>query len=199
MNARLIAATIAIAIAAFGCSEQRAPSGRGADCTCAGEPVVDAALLAFLSKARAAHHQADLAETAGDLPRALGALEALIAGPRPTARGALPPEAAEVLADTHARVADLRSKSGAFAAARRDVEQGLTLAARPTHFRGHLFEILGVVHEREAQALEAKGDLPRAAEAKSRALDAFETAIKIQDQVIDDALSGGTIDKRDGG
>lgn len=197
MKARMVGLALALAIA--GCGGDRVPAGPRGECTCAGEPVVDAALLAFLSKARAAHHQADLAETAGDLPRAQKALDALLAGPRPSARGALPPEAAEVLADTCARAADLRSKADAFDDARRDVEQGLTLASKPTHFRGHLFEILGVVYEREARALEAKGEKGRAAEAKAKALDAFETAIKIQDQVIDEALSGGSRHKRDGG
>lgn len=177
-----------------GCARSTASDARG-DCTCAGEPVVDAALLAFLSKARAAHHQADLAEEKADRARAVAGLDALVRGARPPSpRGALPPEAAEVLADTFARLADLRSQGGDFAAAMRDVDEGLALAGQPTHFRGHLFEIQGVVLERRAKALDAAGDKPGAEEAKGRALAAFEMAIKIQEQVIDRALSG-----RDGG
>lgn len=180
---------VALATALVACSSRDAGPRRD-DCTCAGEPVVDAALLAFLSKARAVHHEADLAELANDVPKAIAALERLLAGSRPARGAALPPEAAEVLADTHARLADLRSRVGAFAAAQRDVDDGLALAQKPTHFRGHLFEVRGVVHERQAKALEASGDAAGAARAKASAVDAFEAAIKIQDQVIDEALSG---------
>lgn len=186
MKARALVAALALFVTA--CA-QEAPA-----------PVVDAALLAFLSKARAAHHIADIAEGANEPAKAIGSLEGLIRGPRPGG-AALPPEAAEVLADTHARVADLRSKMGAFPAALADVDQGLGLAQSPTHFRGHLFEIQGVVLERQAKALEAAGDAPGAEQAKTRAVDAFETAIKIQDRVIDEALSGKDHGRagRDGG
>jgi len=164
-------------------------------CACAAEPVVDTALLAFLSKARAAHHQADLAQEDGNLDLAVTALDPVVRGPRPritggTAGGELGPEVAEVLADTLARLADLRSDLGDFALAQRDATDGLSLATRPTHFRGHLFEIQGVVFERQARALDAQGDVKGAARAKAAALDAFDAAIKIQDQVINEALSG---------
>jgi tetratricopeptide (TPR) repeat protein len=184
-------AVVALALALAGCG-RATRTDSGPDCSCAGEAVVDPALLAFLGKARAAHHQADLAEEQGDRARAVQALEALGRGPRPAP---LPPEAAEVLADTLARLADLRSQGGDGEAALRDVQQGLALAAQPSHFRGHLYEILGVVHERRARALTTAGDEPGAARARAQALDAFDAAIKIQDQVIDEALAR----KRDGG
>lgn len=193
MKARMVALALVLAALA-GCAKSSPADGRP-DCACAGEPVVDAVLLAFLSKARAAHHQADLAEEKGDRAQAITVLEGLVRGSRPPGpRGALPPEAAEVLADTFARLADLESQAADFPAAMRDVNEGLALAVTPTHFRGHLFEIQGVVQERRAKALDAAGDKAGAEEAKTRALAAFETAIKIQDQVIDHALSG-----RDGG
>jgi tetratricopeptide (TPR) repeat protein len=195
---RALVLALALAAALAGCTRtDRHDDARG-DCTCAGEPVVDAALLGFLSKARAAHHEADLAESANDRPRAINALEALVKGPRPRPVGSnVAPEVAEVLADTFARLADLRSQAGDFDAALRDVTSGLELATKPTHFRGHLFEIQGVVHERRAKAFEAAHETERAAQAKALALGAFETAIKIQDQVIDEALSGKGA--RDGG
>lgn len=182
----LVASTLALALP--GCAR----SDAGPDsCACAAEPVVDAALLAFLSKARSAHHQADLAQDDGNLDLAIAALEPVVRGPRPrTATADLAPEAAEVLADTTARLADLRSDLGDFPKALQDVETGLLLATGPTHFRGHLFEIQGIVHEREARARDARGDVAGAARAKSAALDAFDAAIKIQDQVINEALSG---------
>jgi tetratricopeptide (TPR) repeat protein len=186
MRRALYALGLAVAVSLGGCARA---GNDGGDCACAGEPVVDAALLAFLSKARAAHHQADLAQDDGNLDLAIAALEPVATGPRPVAaNGELPPEAAEVIADVRARLADLRSDLGDFAAAERDVDQGLALAPKPTHFRGHLFEMRGLVHEREAKALDAQGDAPGAAKAKAKALDAFEMAIKIQDQVITEAL-----------
>jgi tetratricopeptide (TPR) repeat protein len=148
---------------------------------------IDETLLAFLSKARAAHHQADLAESLADRPRAIAALEQLVSGPIPG--GDEPrPEAAEVLADTHARLADLRSADGAFAAALRDVEQGLSLAKQPSHFRGHLFEVRGLIEERKSRSLEEQGQAAAADEAKQSAMEAFEQAIDIQDEVIRRAL-----------
>jgi hypothetical protein len=192
----LVLALCAAALA--GCAKaDRHDNARG-ECTCAGEPVVDAALLGFLSKARAAHHEADLAEADGDRARAIAALERLVKGPRPRpANGVVSPEVAEVTADTFARLADLRSQGDDFEGALRDVASGLTLATTPTHFRGHLFEIQGVVHERRAKALEAAHQDERAGQEKALALNAFETAIKIQDQVIDEALAGKP--GRDGG
>jgi tetratricopeptide (TPR) repeat protein len=152
-----------------------------------GAPVVDPTLLAFLSKARAAHHEADLAEAGEDRPRAIRVLSQLALGPRPG--GASPsPEVAEVIADTRARLADLRSAMGEFDEANRDVNEGLGLAREPTHFRGRLFEVRGVVEERRSKALAEKGDAAGSAKARQEALAAFEKAIEIQDDVIARAL-----------
>jgi tetratricopeptide (TPR) repeat protein len=149
--------------------------------------VVDPTLLAFLSKARAAHHEADLAEEKGDRELSIRALGRIVEGPRP---GGDPPspEVAEVIADTRARLADLRSASGDFDRARADVEEGLRLATGVTHFRGHLVEVRGLVEERRAKALKEKGDEAGAAKARDEALKDFEEAIEIQDQVIAEAL-----------
>lgn len=175
-------ASLALAIA--GC---HAPAAENSErCACAEQGVVDAALLAFLSKARAAHHGADLAIEKGDARRAIRELERVTYDKRSFQA----PEAAEVLADTHARLADLKSEIGDYAAAMRDVEAGLELATTPTHFRGHLFEVKGIVLEREAKSIASRGDERRATELKERAMEAFEAAIRTQDQVIDFALGG---------
>ncbi len=54
----------------------RGPPEAPPECSCsdAGSPVVDATLLAFLGKARSAHHQADLHLDEGDLDLAIAAL-----------------------------------------------------------------------------------------------------------------------------
>lgn len=191
-------AALLLAGLAAGCAQERTGSDRygpppaprslpSAAGTCAcepGAPVVDPALLAFLSKARAAHHEADLADGSDDRAAAIRALERLVAGPVPPSA----PEVAEVLADTRARLADLRSASGDFDAATRDVEAGLLLATEPTHFRGHLLELRGVIAERRSMALKEKGDLAGAEAAKQAAMKAFEEAIAVQDDVITRAL-----------
>ena len=158
-------------------------------CACAGEIVVDPALLAFLSKARAAHHQADLAEDDKDPARALAALEKITAGPLP--RGTpVPAEVAEVIADARARLADLQSSSGNFDGALREIDAGLVYAVTPTHFRGHLFEVKGIVLERRHAALKEKGDTRGAERVKGEAITAFNEAIEIQNKVIEGALLG---------
>jgi hypothetical protein len=147
-------------------------------------PVVDPALVAFLSKARAAHHRADLAEQEGDRAAAIAAVSTIVDGPRPPAT----PELVEVLADALARRADLRSQAGDLDGADADVDAGLALATATTHFRGHLLEVRGLVAERRAERLAAAGDAAGAAAARERAIRAFEAAIDVQDEVIRGAL-----------
>ena len=115
---------------------------------------VDPALVAFLSKARAAHHRADLAEQQGELSTAVASVAGIVGGPRPEPT----PEVVEVVAEAYARLAGLRSRQGAFAEALADVDEGLLLATETTHFRGHLFEVRGLVEERRARALAEAGD-----------------------------------------
>jgi tetratricopeptide (TPR) repeat protein len=190
----VLAACLAVAAAAhLGCSRgaSQQSDARGTErpaepaCACEGAAVVDPALLAFLSRARSAHHAADLSLAAGDSAAAVRALERLVAAPRPAGP---PPEVAEVMADTCARLAELRSEAGEFDAAVRDVDAGLKLAPAPSHYQGHLFEVAGVVEERRAKALEANGDREGAASARQRAVGLFERAIAVQDQVITEAL-----------
>ncbi len=104
------------------------------------------------------------------------------------ARISTAPEIREVLADTRARTADLRSQIGEFDKAADDVVRGLELAKDPTYFRGHLFEVRGLVEERRGKAQKEKGEDVAAEASKKRALEAFEQAMSIQDQVIKKAF-----------
>ncbi len=113
-------------------------------------PAVEPALMAFLSRARAAHHRADLLEDRLELDRALGELRLVVGGPM-TERSADFAEIREVLADTRARMADLESRLGRYDQAERQVAQGLELAPEPTYFRGHLLETRGLIEERRAR------------------------------------------------
>jgi tetratricopeptide (TPR) repeat protein len=148
---------------------------------------VDPALLGFLSAARSAHHVADLREGSGDLAGATQALEALLEGPKPPGER---PEVKEVLSDTHARLADLYSRQGKLDLAQRAISEGLELAPGPTYFRGHLFEVRGLLEERQAEALAKAGKADDAKKAKDRALSAFEEAMRIQRTVIEDTAPG---------
>jgi hypothetical protein len=150
----------------------------------AGAPV-DPTLLAFLSRARAAHHRADDPEMRGDFAGAIRDLEALLSGPIPKAATA--PEVREVLADTRARLADLRSRTGDYQRAEEDVVEGLRLVPEPSYFRGHLLEVRGLAEERKSKTLAAAGDTKNAEAAKKRALDAFQEAMSIQAAVIERA------------
>ena len=168
------------ALVLAGCSRQE----RREDC---GDSVrvVDPSLLAFLSKARSAHHAADLHDASGDRAAALRSLQSLTAGPVP---GGAAPEVEEVLADTRARSAELLSQMGRFDQADEELKQGLDHARTPTYFRGHLFEVRGLVEERREKALRAGDRGQEADQARRRSLDAYEEAMKIQAQVIGSAV-----------
>ncbi|MEM9695769.1 MAG: hypothetical protein AAGA56_24715 [Myxococcota bacterium] len=173
-----------LALGLWACTD---PAGE-ADCVCgeaASAPVVDSATLAFLSKAKAAHQQADLAEAEDKVGLAVQRLGAIVDGPRPGGERA---EVREVLADALARRADLRSRQGDYRGALGDVDQGLLFVPRRTLFRGRLMEVRGAVEQRRFEELELKGDAAGAKAAKRRAIEALETAVSIQDEVIQAAL-----------
>lgn len=179
MRAAALLGLLCAALALPACSRQE----RSDDCGPTGR-VVDPALLAFLSKARSAHHAADLQESAGDAAAALRALNGLVSGAVPAGSS---PEVDEVLADTRARIADLLSQGGRFDEADREIGQGLEHAQAPTYFRGHLFEVRGLLEERREKALRSKGHGQEADQARDRSLGAYEEAMKIQAEVIGSA------------
>lgn len=171
------------------CSKREAPPAERCAPPDAGSPI-DPLLLAFLSRARAAHHVADNQEGAGDLAAAVVPLASLVAGPVPRSSGAeLAPEVREVLADTRARLSDLRSRLGAFEAALADAHAGLELAREPNYFQGHLLETEGLVEERHAKALDAS-DPGAAAATRKRAIALLEQAMAVQAGVLESARGG---------
>jgi tetratricopeptide (TPR) repeat protein len=181
LRGALVAASFALLVGAVGasgasiggCAKREAQPGA------AGE-VVDEPLMAWLSITRALHHEADIAEDKGDLKGAIVTLERMLAKapPRKT------PESNEVLADTRARLADLRSRTGDFDGADKDLEAGLALVPRVSYYAGHLLEVRGLVEQRRSDALAAKGDAAGASKARERAMKADEEAISVQDEVI---------------
>ncbi len=148
---------------------------------------IDPPLLAFLSRARSAHHLADGQLEAEDSQQATQVLEALLSGPLPAGSEARA-EVREVLSDTHARLADLLSRAGDFDGALRHVERGLALVPETTYYRGQLLEQRGHVEERRAAALADAGDTAGAAAARQRALQAFAQAMDLQAKVIECSL-----------
>jgi len=178
----------ASACLAFACDRSATPGAAPSAVTpCpevpAGTPV-DKVLVAFLGKARAAHHSADLLEDKQDREGAVKVLEGLLTAKRIPER----PEAQEVVADTRARLADLKSELGRFDEATREVDSGLALVKGTTYYRGHLLEMRGLVHERHAKELRTQGDLGAAKIAEEAALEAFEASMRVQQQVIDETL-----------
>lgn len=149
---------------------------------------VDTPLMAFLSQARALHHEANVREAENDLPGAIAALQRLVQARRP--EGTLP-EVDEVLADTYARLAELHTRQNDVAAAEKDVEQGLALAPARTYFRGHLFEVSGVVEETRAATLADAGKPAEAAQARAKAVELLRQAVSIQEDVIRTTLDDG--------
>jgi hypothetical protein len=191
----------AISLGVVACIERAGDAEAQPECALPAD-AVSPELLAFLSKARASHLRADLAVADDETDVAIAALDDLLDGPLPA--GAPSPETREVLADTLARTAELRSSLGQFDEARADIEHGLALATETTHYRGRLKEVLGAVEERQREALLAEleeqtaagageaelQELTRQADAaKQRAIKASLEAIDIQEEVIDKALA----------
>jgi tetratricopeptide (TPR) repeat protein len=153
---------------------------------------VDTEIMAFLSEARALHHEANLREESGDLTGAVNAVERLVAArrPHPERKGnQAPPEVEEVLADAYARLAELRLKRGELDPAAGAVRSGLEHVAEATYFRGHLIEVQGLVEEARAAQLADAGNAAEAAKTREHAIQLLEEVVKIQDQVIQRSLS----------
>lgn len=181
MIAALRAVMLLLALAlAVGCG-RRDGDGDGA-------PAVDTELMAFLSEARALHHQANLREDAGDLAGAIASMERLVAAQRPHPERPAP-EVDEVLADAYARLAELRLRKGDLTSAADAVARGLERAPDPTYFRGRLVEVQGLVEEARAAELADAGRPEEAARARERAIQLLEEVVRIQDQVIKRSLA----------
>lgn len=170
---------VAVFVAGVAVALLRAPPDR--------EAVVDKELLAYLSEARALHHQANLQESANDLPAAARTMDRLVAAQQPHAG----PEVDEVLADAYARLAELQLRQDAIEPAARAIASGLAHAPEPTYFRGHLVEVEGLVEEARATRLADAGKLEEAVAARTRAIALLEEVVKIQDQVIKSSLNDG--------
>ncbi len=181
---------LCLALSTIACRDQAprggAPSGSAAQAIPlpARQPV-DVTLMAFLSKARAANHAADLALQRGDRRGAILHLRRLTEGARPT----LTPEVREVLADAHARLADLLSEEGEHDVATDEILAGLSVATETTLFRANLYMVWGLVEERRMEALTKANDPAGAEDARLAALEAFEWAMTLQERVLEQALA----------
>jgi hypothetical protein len=190
----VILAVVAIVIGigiAIGCGRGEPSRDSGLE---SGTAVVDMELMAFLSEARALHHQANLKEEIGDLTGAAGSMERLVGARRPHEGKA--PEVQEVLADAYARLAELRlrergdaRRATALDRAAEAVKAGLVYAPEPTYFRGHLIEVEGLIEEARANELADGGRLEAAVRSREKAIQLLEEVVRIQDQVIQRSLS----------
>jgi hypothetical protein len=158
----------------------------------AGTPI-DLDVMAYLSEARAIHHDANLHEASNDDKGAIISLEKLTKASRPHPDKTIP-EVEDVLADTYARTAEIRLRDGDIDGAARDVKEGTAHAQADTYFRGHLLEVGGIIEEARAANLSDAGKTVDADAAKKRALDFLRQAVAIQDEVIRSSLpaDGGT-------
>jgi hypothetical protein len=173
-----------------GCAREASREAPAGSCPCdetSARPV-DTKLMAWLSKARTLHHLADLAESDAGVDRAIAPLEQLVSGPLPP--GPLP-EVNEVLADTYARLAELRVRQGELDRAEADVVKGLEHAQEMTYFRGHLLEVRGLVYEKLSASLASAGKRVESEEARQKAMRASLEAVRLQDEVIAGALDEG--------
>jgi tetratricopeptide (TPR) repeat protein len=196
LTSHLAVAAICLLSGAFGCARSSDLANEAKTCACAEADAkpVDQALVAWLSKARTLHHLADLAENEGALDRAIAPLEQLVGGTLPPGP---PLEVNEVLSDTYARLAELRTRRGEFERADRDIAAGLERAPAPTYFRGHLLEVRGLVYEKLSEKLEQAGKSSEAKQAREKGIGASLEAVRIQDEVIQSTLGDAGPNTRD--
>ena len=151
-------------------------------------PPLDTPVMAYLSMARALHHEASLEEESGSSVKALAAMDKLIAAPRPERAGAVP-EVEEVLADAFARSTELAIRVGDLERGAGYAKEGLKHAPTASYFRGHLLEVDGLLEEARAATLRDAGKSAEAEAAKARAIEKLESAVRVQQSVIGSALS----------
>lgn len=187
LRVRILLAIVAALVLAFAIAIGCKGSGGGGAEGESGGQVVDTEIMAFLSEARALHHQANLKEEAGDIAGAVAAMERLVAARRPHDGKA--PEVQEVLADAYARLAELQLKQNALPKAAEAVRTGLGHAPEPTYFRGHLVEVEGLIEEARAAELADAGNAEQAAKSREKAIQLLEEVVRIQDQVIQRSLA----------
>ena len=185
---RVLAACAAVLFAvALSCAKQAATQDRAAEDAGA---AVDIQVMAFLSQARALHHEANIKEDDGDVAGAIAAMNRLVVAQRPHPDEQVP-EVEEVLADAWARMAELELKAHDLNAAEKAVNDGLEHAREATYFRGHLLEVQGVIEEARANDYADAGNKEAAQKAKARAIDLLHQAVVVQEAVIGRALDGG--------
>lgn len=187
MKARIpwVVATVALVasvLLAFACGKA---SPRGDD----GAPF-DVETMAYLSEARALHHQAGIKEDSGDLAGAIATMQRLTSASRPHPDRKVP-EVEEVLADAFARRAELELRDGKPDAALGSVREGLSHAEAPTFFRGHLVEVQGLIEKARGASFADAGKAEEAKAARERAIRLLDEAVKIQEGVVNASLEGG--------
>jgi len=180
-----------VAVALLGCA--RAPISQTSRSAPDGAVAIDAEVMAYLSMARALHHQANLEEDR-DPAAAIAALRHLSSAPRPHA-GQRVPEVEDVLADTFARVAELDVRQNDLRAAADSIREGLAHAPEPSYFRGHLLEVGGIVEEARAAVLRDAGNARESEVARAHALELLREAVVVQESVVRESLAdAGRVD-----
>lgn len=162
----------------------------------AGTPV-DLEVMAFLSEARALHHETNVHEDSGELKEAIASLDRLVHAKRPHEATKVP-EVEEVLADTYARLADLRLRAGDVDGASREVREGMTHAPDTTYFRGHLLEVDGIVEEARGVNLADAGKREEAQKARRHAIERLREAVEVQERVVAASLASQDAGKHEG-
>ena len=156
----------------------------------AGAPV-DVETMAFLSEARALHHEADLKEDSGDTRGARGEVQRIVEARRPHPGGAIP-EVEEVLADAWARIAELDVRAGIRERPPARRKRGSPTQPGRRTSGGTCWRCKGIAEQARSAALADAGDAVGASKARTEAMRLLEEAVAVQDSVIAWALDGGS-------
>ena len=137
------------------------------------ENAVNQQLMLALSQAKNLHHKAGIYLTEGNLDAAIIALQGILSVPFP--QGA--PEADDVRFDARARLAKLFLQKQQLQQALAIVDEGLAQAQRKSFFVANLYTVQGEIYEAQAQRADTTAE--QAAQARRRAIAAYDESIAI--------------------
>jgi tetratricopeptide (TPR) repeat protein len=138
-------------------------------------------LLVALAQAKNFHHKAKVYMTDGNLTAATASVRQILSLSFPRSAA----EADDVRNDARALLAKLLVSQGQLDEAARTIDEGLAQSQRESFFIANLYTVQGEIHEARAAALDAAGEVNKAAVSDERhaAIASYDHSIQINERL----------------